>query len=274
MASLGVVLIHNNDVERLHSASEAIEQFTQVINGALDITVSEESEQAPIVAAPLPQKLLAWYLSVAGDHRWQHYLSPDSSLAERLMRLRATVKFSRKQLKRMLRRGKRVSVARAVSAKNIRGWQQMLDKQWDFLLCVEDDIVLADGAAKQIDAVVGELSVFPPDDLLFASIAKALSVDDIGAKKLITGQTDALVWFDKPVSNTAAAYVLSRGLAQAFVSELSRHRTLAANPADWILNHLFMRFHRQGKTITSFHTQQGIFVNRSILGELPSQTQV
>ncbi len=274
MASLGVVLIHNRDQERVASASQAIAQFVDIVGDRLSVTVSEEWEQAPIVEASAFRKLVAWYFSATGDHRWAHYLSPATTSAERKKRRRTAIAFAKKQFTRMRRRGKRVSVARAVSAKNIRAWRRAPVEGWDFLLCVEDDIVLAEGASQEIDALVRELSTFSPDKLLFASVAQALSVEDIGAKKLITEHTDTLTWFAKPVSNTAAAYVVSRGLAEAFVKELSRHRLLAANPADWILNHLFMRFYRRGQAITCFHTNRGIFVNRSILGDLPSHTQV
>jgi hypothetical protein len=274
MVSLGVVLIHNGDVERIDTASRAIKQFTEAVGGALEVSSTEESEQDPIVSAPLPRKLLAWYLSVTGDHRWGNYLSRPKSLGERWRRLRVSIKYSKKQLKRMLRRGKRVSVARAVSAKNIRAWKEAVRENWDYLLVLEDDIVLADNASAEIAAVADVLSSTHPEDLLFASVAKALSVEDIGATELVTDRSDTLTWFSKPVSNTAAAYILSRGLAEAFVTEVTRHRVLAANPADWILNHLFMRFHRRGVKVMSFHTKGGIFVNRSILGELPSHTQV
>ena len=274
MVTLGVILIHNGDASRIETASAAISQFTEAAGGKVDVISGEESEQRPIVDAPTTQKLLAWYLSVTGDHRWGDYLSPPSSLAERWRRFRLSAKYSRKQLKRMLRRGKRVSVARAVSAKNIRAWKRMLTENWDFLLVLEDDVVLADNAHNEITAVVDALSSTAPSELLFASVAKALSLEDIGGSSLVSGQTEALTWFSKPVSNTAAAYILSRGLAEAFLKEVTHHRVLAANPADWILNHLFMRFYRRGVVIRSFHTKQGIFVNRSILGELPSHTQV
>ena len=272
--SLGVVLIHNGDEERIATASRAIKQFSEIVGKDVKVISTEESEQDPIVDAPLPQKLLAWYSSVTGDHRWGNYLSRPSSLGERWRRLRVSMKYAKKQFKRMLRRGKRVSVARAVSAKNIRAWKRAISENWDYLLVLEDDVVLADNAAAEIEAVTEVLSSTSPGDLLFASVAKAFSVEDIGATGLVTKSTDTLTWFRKPVSNTAAAYILSRGLAEAFVQEVTRHRVLAANPADWILNHLFMRFHRRGVSIASLHTKEGIFVNRSILGELPSHTQV
>ena len=272
--SLGVVLIHNGDVERIDTASRAIKQFSEIVGKDVKVISTEESKQDPIVDAPLPQKLLAWYLSVTGDHRWGDYLSPAGSLGERWRRLRVSAKYAKKQLKRMLRRGKRVSVARAVSAKNIRAWKRAIEEDWDYLLVLEDDVVLADTSTAEIKAVSEVLSSTSPGDLLFASVAKALSVEDLGATELATETTDTLTWFEKPVSNTAAAYILSRGLADAFFQEVTSHRVLAANPADWILNHLFMRFHRRGVRIASFHTKEGIFVNRSILGELPSHTQV
>ncbi len=272
--SLGVVLIHNSDEERIDTASRAIKQFSEAVRTAVKVISTEESKQDPIVAAPLPQKLLAWYLSVNGDHRWGNYLSQAGSLGERWRRLRVSIKYAKKQLKRMLRRGKRVSVARAVSAKNIRAWKRAIIEDWDYLLVLEDDVVLADNSTAEIKAVSEVLSSTSPGDLVFASVAKAFSVEDIGATGLVINNTDTLTWFRKPVSNTAAAYILSRGLAEAFVKEVTRHRVLAANPADWILNHLFMRFHRRGVDIASFHTKEGIFVNRSILGELPSHTQV
>lgn len=274
MVTVGIVLIHNGDRDRIATAQEAIHGFARAVEGAVTVVVGEESKQPPIVAAPLPQKLLAWYLSVTGDHRWANYLSPPDSLSERRQRLRATLKYSRKQLKRMLRRGKRVSVARAVSAKNIRAWKKLLSEGWDFLIVVEDDVVLSAESGKEIEAVADTLVSLNPSDRVFASLAKALSIDDIGASTLVTKQTDTLTWFSKPVTNTAGAYMVSRGLAEAFVSQISRHRLLAQNPADWILNHLFMRLHRQRRPITCFHTREGIFVNRSLLGDLPSHTQV
>ncbi len=274
MVTLGIILIHNGDHDRIATSQAAIDSFARAVDGVVTVVVGEESKQPPIVDAALSQKLLAWYLSVTGDHRWANYLAPPLSFSERRRRLRASLKYSRKQFKRMLRRGKRVSVARAVSAKNIRAWKRMLQQGWDFLLVLEDDVVLAENSNKEIDACVHALRSTDPDDFLFASLAKALTLQQIGAGGLVTEKTDTLTWFRKPVSNTAAAYVVSRGLAKEFVSLVSRYRFLAQNPADWILNHMFMRLQRRRQPVACFHTREGIFVNRSILGELPSHTQV
>ncbi len=274
MVTLGVVLIHNGDADRIHTATEAIDQFSSHAKGVLDVARGQVSYQAPITPASIGQSLIAWWLSVTGDHRWGHYLSPSESLAERQRRARHTLALALKKLRKTLRRRKRVTVAAVVSAKNIRAWQRMVDEGWDYLLAVEDDVVLAAGAEKEIAAVLAELSSRERSDLLFASLAKAVTIEQLGARELITEQTENLTWFSRPVSNTAAAYLLSRSLAEAFLEELTRHRVLTVNPADWILNHLFMRFERRGISISCFHTKEGIFVNRSILGELPSQTRV
>ena len=268
------MLIHNGDAERVATAKEAIEHFSQAVKKSVDVFVSQVSYQAPISSATVRESLLAWFLSVTGDHQWQGYLSPCTSQAQRLKRLGHTLNIAPKKLKKTLRRRKRVSVTRALTEKNIRAWQRMLDEGWDYLLVVEDDVVVADGSHTEITDAVSALAAHNPSELLFASIARAVSTDDLGATGLVATQSETLSWFLRPVSNTAAAYVVSRALAEAFLVEIITYPFLRAIPADWLLNRLFMRFHRRGIAIPSFHANQGIFVNRSILGQLPSQTKV
>ena len=272
--SLGVVLIHNGDPERITTATKAIEQFSKAAKKSVDVSVNHVSYQPSISPATIPASLLAWWLSVTGDHAWQGYLSPDSTPGQKLTHFTHSVTIAPKKLRKNLRRRKRVSVTRALTEKNIRAWQRMLDEGWDYLLVVEDDVVVAEGSEKEIRDTVVTLSSSNPRELLFASIARAVTTDDLGATGLVVKRSETLSWFSRPVSNTAAAYILSRALAEAFLTEVTSHRFLRAIPADWLLNRLFMRFHRRGIVIPSFHAKNGVFVNRSILGQLPSQTKV
>ena len=272
--SLGVVLIHNGDPERVDSAREAVSRFSATAVNLVDIHLGEVSYQPPIKPANLRASVRAWWLSVTGDHQWLGYVSPSTSFRQWVSRLWQTADFAPKKLRKTLRRRKRVSVTRALTEKNVRAWQRMLDEGWDFLLVVEDDVVVAKKSEAEITDALLALGAQDPGQLFFGSLAQALTADQLGASGLLVEKSDTLLWFSKPVSNTAAAYVLSRELAQAFLTEVTRHRFLLAIPADWLLNRLFMRFKSRGIAISSFHARQGIFVNRSILGQLPSQTRV
>ena len=279
MVSLGVVLIHNNDEQRLVTAREAITQFGHTVAGGVDIFFGEVSYQENIQPASILDSLLAWFLACRLEHRWKVHLHKPHSLRERRQLRRDSRWWCRKNFRRLPRRRRRVSVAKALTAKNIRAWQRALDERWDFLLVVEDDVVLSKNAATEISDFCNEISTRKPEDLLFASLAKAVTLDDLGVTKVVdqsrSGQdVSSLIWFTTPVSNTAAAYVLSRGLVERFYQEVRENPWPRRLFPDWLLNSLFLRVNSRSEPVTCFHTREGIFVNRSLLGDLPSHTQV
>ncbi len=281
MVTLGIVLIHNNDADRFRTASAAIEQFKTVADKHFTVVVDEESYQEKIVPAGWFTALLAWFLSCRLEHRWKLYVNPSATSAERRGFRRTSRWWCRKNLRRLPRRRRRVSVAAALTAKNIRAWKKALDHNWDCLLVLEDDVVVSRAFEAEATQVCEAVSSHPPEVPLFVSIAQALTLDELGVTHLIkppadetTSGSSSLLWFTRPVSNSAAAYLINKESLRRFHAEVTRHPPLRRIIADWLLNALFVRLHKNNEQLTCFHGRQGIFVNRSILGQLPSQTQI
>ena len=280
MVTLGVILIHNGDEQRLHTAREAITQFSKMSGTTVDIAGGEVSYQEDITPASIGDSLLSWFLACRLEHRWKVHLRNPQSLAERRELRRESSWWCRKNLRKLPRRRRRVSVVAALTAKNIRAWERALDERWDYLLVVEDDVILSEGSSEAIKEFCAEIGSRDPGGALFGSLAEAVDLDDLGVSHLVddslgdAGSPSSLVWFTTPVSNTAAAYVLSRGLVLSFYKEVRENPWLRRLSADWLLNSLFLRLHATAKPISCLHARDGVFVNRSILGQLPSQTKV
>jgi hypothetical protein len=268
---IGIALIFGGDSERRIASDLAVQGFAKAISAGLDVHITVVSFQPNLQRASLLKSALMALGQSWREIRWGRYLRRPLGLGVAAFGL---IRLAVEHLARSNQLKQQIPAARANTGKQIRAWQYALDTDWDFLLVVEDDVVLNDGyvaLAGQISAYLQKASLGRP---IFASLADAYSAEQLGIGSLIERREAGLIFFKRPVSNTAAAYLANRSLLSAFLNEINARPSLQRIPVDWMINEMFMTgaWLRKQK-IECFHSENGIFVNRSLKGTIRSQIQ-
>jgi hypothetical protein len=158
-------------------------------------------------------------------------------------------------------------IERYVTNKHIGAWVKFVKNNSDYLIVLEDDVLLKVGTQKQIHGFLSFLQR-QSQGPLYIDIAGGLSVESLGISRLIKSNLNGQLNFYKPVTNTAAGYVLNAELAKHFLGELKKTPKYKKLPIDWLMNSIFMKS-KPGQ-IECIHYNPSIFIHGSNLGYVES----
>ena len=145
-----------------------------------------------------------------------------------------------------------------------------LDSGADFIICFEDDVVFKDDSVERIWDLLGLLAKKNLDARIYVDLAGGCKLDELRIDNLESSQDASFKFYRKPVTNTACAYLMSRQLAVAFHSILTRRPWLRLLGADWMMNSLFIAMENNGMESVCMHAAPTIFKHGSATGEYVS----
>lgn len=148
--------------------------------------------------------------------------------------------------------------------KHMRAWDYFLESSDDFLICFEDDCTFNDNSLDRVGKLLSHCTSLCNDDGLYADLAGGFSIDALGVGKLISHLSNDFLYFKRPVTNTACAYLINRKFANDCKNILISHPNYRLLPADWLINKFFIELSRSSGQVTCFHSFPPIFTHGSI----------
>jgi hypothetical protein len=266
---LCVALIHNNNEQRNALVRPNIARLRAELSAHFIVETLEVSFQTSIQPHDI---LLALRRDIVNRHleyEWRQYRQLKSSV---FRELRDSFKpLAKKYLSRDIksrdrwRRSSAIEVT--VTDKHIRAWDRFLELDFDFLICVEDDAVFKPDSIEQFEAVMQEIATLEPRSNLYVDLAGGCSLSDLRITQLVQRKKGFLTFYERAVTNTACAYLLSRPLVTSFKAALIRAPAMRLISIDWMINKLLMELYRTGGSCVCFHADPTVFKHGSTTGD-------
>lgn len=150
-----------------------------------------------------------------------------------------------------------IHVEKEITFKHFRLWCDFLDTNSDIGFFFEDDIVVIQPFNLE------HLSAFTSiDEYTYIDLAGGFDLNLVSGRLSIDKMED-FVSLEKPVTNTACGYALTKSLAVLFVITIRKNRWILGLPIDWAINAIFLSLN---KNIKCYHLTNNIFLHGSMTG--------
>lgn len=266
-------LVHNGHA-RARVALRQLESLAS-IGANLDAKIIQFSFQPVIVPH---SKRHAWrrtlmYRRLAEE--WRRYRKlprPTKRLREKLWFYRKALKSWRRERDKVTAWQRRSAIEINVTDKHIRGWYSFLETEADFILVMEDDAVFEGDTLLLFqdvlqfvrEGIVGDKPLYM--DLAGGCILDDLELDFLSGEKA----RNRFRIYERPVTNTACCYLLSRCLVEHFVATLIDHPEYRLIGIDWMMNQLFIDLLSKNVAIDCVHAEPPIIRHGSVTGDFIS----
>ncbi len=267
--SICLALIHNHDEERNSRIRPEIARLAALLSSGHLVQTIEVAYQATLRPHDtwLAFKRDAAYQVL--EYQWKKYRRLDVSI------FRATVdaikflkkKYQSKNRDAVTRWRRSSAIETTVTDKHIRAWDSFLESDCDILMCFEDDAVFRANSTDKLILVIQEVVSMSRQNNIYADLAGGCALSDLFIEHLIERKDDIFTYYQKPVTNTACAYLLNRPLVTMFKETLVRLPSLRLIGIDWMMNRLLMELEKQGEICQCFHTDPTALKHGSTTGD-------
>jgi hypothetical protein len=267
--SVCLALIHNNNEERNSRIRPALAELSSALSPACNVQLIEVAYQAQL-------RLHTTYLAFKRDamyqvlaYQWKKYRRLPASIYRETI---DAFKFLRKKYlggnRDVVDRWRRSSaIETIVSDKHIRAWDIFLESDCDIVICFEDDAVFHADSIDKLKLVLREVAMSPRSANVYVDLAGGCALSDLFIAQLVQKRNEVFTYYEKAVTNTACAYLLSRPLAAAFREILTTMPALRLIGIDWMMNRLLMELETQGASCVCFHTDPTALKHGSVVGD-------
>lgn len=270
--SLLIGLIHNNNESRIGYVRPQIFKLVEEINGKVIADKFEISYQSEIVPHGFLIAVMRDFAYQYLGCKWRKY-----RLLKSLELHNQIIFFKNLFVKYILNRNgfanrwkRNSAIEMMVTDKHIRAWSQFLDSDADYLIVFEDDVVFKEDSNLRINQLLDDLSRNHFNTPCYVDLGGGCSLADLMIDRLETSNNDNYRHYQKPVTNTACAYLISRELAIKFNAILTRKPWLRLIGIDWMINSLFMSMGKDVSMVVCMHADPTIFKHGTTTGEYVS----
>lgn len=266
---LAVALIHNHQPDRNNRLIPALQRLCADLNAPLLLF----GWQPPLRAHTLVMRL--W-------RDWRYYRLQLAWSDYRRFGLRQSIGITRafvmKTLLGLLNATHRARMCRIshietlVTAKHIAAWQAFLETDATHLLCCEDDLVIKPDSIDRLRNLLVGADLDP--GLRYIDLAGGLPVEMLGIDRLVANRDGDKTFYARAITNTACSYLLSRQLAEEFMTQLIRSPELRLVGIDWLMNAMLMTLSTEQTTCDALHFDPPIFGHGTFTGDYVSWMKI
>lgn len=260
-------VVHNENIQRNSYLFPKIEDLALKLSSDYDVETLFVSSQPTLEPVNLYTAMYRDWFYLKTGLKWSKYRKKDLSIIRFIQQLKN--KFIGDYLvnaKEYVDRWKKTSfVEMAVTDKHIRLWDASLEFQADITIVLEDDTIFVDESFKGILLTLSKLAEHKSKPV-YVDLAGGCELSEIGVENLILHQQDSLIWFEKPVTNTACAYAMNNQMLNKFKSILLTLPAVRFLGIDWMMNNCFLEMDHQSLQSVCFHHHPPIFQHGSTTG--------
>ena len=256
-----VAVIHNHDQERAAHLLLKLPELTRALE-ALNFQVNVEwfTRQPIQTAAKLSLRLRRNVALAFVQKSWYRRLNHrDGSWGANCKATWAIWKSSDRE----------VFVEQAVTDKHVQAWRTAIDGGFEYVMILEDDARFLRDSVQLIVQFIDWIRVQDGD--VYIDLAGGLELEHIKGSAQVKQRIFGFSMFDRPLTNTACAYVLSRGLVGNLSSLIRRDPYLKLLPIDWCLNAAFLHI---ANSIGFWHATPPVLGHGSFTGASKSWREV
>ena len=271
-----IALIHNNNDLRNDSMSHTVQALIGFAPDWATFTISRHGWQPKSISLGLFQRFMRTLENSSTGFLWEMYVRKPGPRGWFIALSRAMASYCLhmcRELWAIMRSD--LSGARhiQVSRKHSQAWIGFVESDADWIVVLEDDALLIQGAEGSFRALLLVMAASGPESPLFAFVSAGFPFSKIGVEHLLEpspnrGQLTARL----PFVNTAGGYVMNRAVAKIFAEETVRNPFMGFNTIDFMMNRIFIRTsrskHRRG--VRCLHFSPPIVDNASITGKYSS----
>ncbi len=199
------------------------------------------------------------------ESQWRSYLDQDSTLRNVQGKLGEQAWRMRMSLDGRARseawRSRQIEAF--VSAKHAVAWRAFLDGPHQVLLVLESDASLLPHTRDGVARILSRIDVTKP---VYVNLAGGLDPVDLGLEVFRVSSDDRGMLYDRAVSNTSCAYLVTRPTAELIVNHLESAPNDAALGIDWIFNAVFLATSDDSEPIQCFHAEPPVIGHGSRTG--------
>lgn len=262
---LYVALIHNQEPNRIATARQCASMLSQV-TGA-------DQEVQELWWQPHPLREEQIHKLVVSDARfcvlaasWSRYLGRKCwtwlSAFKFFLRAKLPDYLTWSSLKTRCRRR---TIEIFLTAKHIQAWEKFLQSEARYLAVMESDVALNEHTKARLEKELLPLLVnTSSEQALYIDLAGGCTERELGCANLSVVNIPGFVCYEKAITNTACAYIISKPLAEKFVSAIWQVPNWRNINADWLMNLLFMKMQSSRGKVVCYHAQPPIFKHGSV----------
>lgn len=276
--SLDIVLIHNQDPDRVEAMREVMRVLQASAPAHTSVYFAEDVWWQPENLSHSILSRAKWVLAnsqtqamISKFMRSQH---SSSALTHAVAFLASLVSYSLLELKNALIGNLSYARHLQLSRKHNVAWLQFLNSpSSDWLLVLEDDALFTHAGRSEFWKILDEVKQWPVSSPSFVHLSEGLELKKLKVKEDFFELTSPFLKSPiHPFTNTTAAYLLNKPLAEYFSRALQAHPRLTLNTADFQINNLMLRWNREHETGKTFclHAVSPPFQNASINAGLGS----
>jgi hypothetical protein len=267
--SVYVALVHNNNQVRNNYARSKIESMVASMQPNHQVKQIEVSYQSEIIPHGYGMAIISDFMYQYLGSKWQKYrllkkrkLREDYNFYKNLF-----VKYilNHNGVANKWRRNRAIEVM--LTDKHIRAWLQFLDSEADYLVVFEDDVIFKEDSNLRINQLSFDLSQTHLNRPLYVDLGGGCSLADLMISSLETRHDENYRYYQKPVTNTTCAYLISRELIKKFNAILTRKPWLRLISIDWMINSLFISMGKDVSSVVCMHADPTIFNHGTKTGE-------
>ena len=258
-----IAIIHNFEESRLSYLIPRLKQLKEV--SKIGFVVSESKEKCDIHFSLLDFYIRSFKLKYARfkfiaytNKKSRAWINPES------------LRFTLKILKEAKMEKSKALAEIDVTQKHFNAWKTFLDSPQEFLVVLESDAIIPNLA--DLGSFLSKLGNL--NEMNFISLTWPFSSEQIGLGDWSMEEHNEYREVRIRTTNTVAGYVLSRRLAEEFLTHTRGRRIERFIIVDWFLNVCFMELFREtgskGCTIIPNHE---LIINGSLVGEYESELQ-
>lgn len=230
------------------------------------VTLFEVSDQPPLRSDVDRQELARWAdKQWELEARWRRYLGRDSSLRTLKARLGKKFWHVRHALnsRRMHETWRSRQIENFVASKHIIAWRHFLSSTSSVLVVLESDAtLLAETRAELLRFLKGVDRAQP----VYINLAGGLESSALGIADLRVAFDHGAWRYERAVSNTSCAYLVTRPMAELLLNHLADNPSDAVLGIDWIFNGVFLANALAVPPIACFHADPPVVGHGSRLG--------
>lgn len=266
-ASLCLALVHNNDAARNALIRPALSELGERLGLSRQVTSLEVSWQPALAPSSTAIAFARDAICKLVERPWLQYRlsKPRSALVS--ARKVTTLAINYLTNKRGVRETRRRcgAIEEIVTDKHIRAWDRFIESRSEILVVFEDDAVLSSDSCERIlPALEAAAQASGP---LYADLAGGLPRSVLNAAALEERVEGALIYYKKPLTNTACVYLMNRQMVEECRAIVFRSPWLRLVSIDLMMNQLFVELEKQGIRSRCFHAVPAIFNHGSFTGE-------
>lgn len=257
-----LALIHNQDTQRLSYIRPKLKILSKELSSKFEVEIFEVFQQPQIKSMAKYLNLTVRYIYWRINREFEDYKKNKSrNIIFDFLILIARFFLSRQD--------QRYVIEAYIADKHIRAWSHFLERNSQFLICFEDDVIFKRDSISRIKKLLLNTKIDSRNKLLYIDLAGGNNMEIMNAK-MIEQKRDSLgIHFKKPITNTACCYLINKNTGRIFIEKVFKNPWLRLICADWMMNKVFISSVNKEKYFC-LHTYPSIFSHGSITGNYSS----